>query len=60
MSKKRNEEYLGDGIYASFDGFAIMLRAPREYGDHFIVLEPREVRALMDYAKRKLSGEATS
>lgn len=47
-----SEEYLGDGVYASFDGFAITLRASREHGDHFIVLEPREFAALMDYAKR--------
>lgn len=46
------EEYLGDGVYVSFDGFAITLRAPREHGDHFIVLEPRELKALIDYAKR--------
>jgi hypothetical protein len=24
------ETYLGDGLYASFDGFMITLRAPRE------------------------------
>jgi hypothetical protein len=47
-----NEEYIGDGVYASFDGFAITLRAPRERGDHFIVLEPREFMALLNYAKR--------
>lgn len=46
------EEYLGDGVYVSFDGFSITLRAPRERGDHFIVLEPRELKALIDYAKR--------
>lgn len=46
------EEYLGDGVYVSFDGFAITLRAPRPHGDHFIVLEPREFNALVDYAKR--------
>lgn len=46
------EEYLGDGVYVSYDGFAILLRAPREHRDHFIVLEPRELKALVDYAKR--------
>ena len=52
------EEYLGDGVYVSFDGFAITLRAPREHGDHFIVLEPRELKALIDYAKQVTKGKA--
>ena len=25
-----DETYLGDGLYASFDGFSFVLRAPRE------------------------------
>ena len=38
-----NEEtYLGDGLYISFDGYYITLRAPREGGDHHVGLE-REV-----------------
>jgi hypothetical protein len=35
-----NETYLGDGLYASFDGWQICLRAPREDGDHKVYLEP--------------------
>jgi hypothetical protein len=34
------ETYIGDGLYASFDGFTIWLRAPREGGDHIVALEP--------------------
>lgn len=34
------EEYLGDGLYASFDGYSVFLRAPREKGDHWVGLEP--------------------
>lgn len=34
------ETYLGDGLYASFDGFMIILRAPRGHGDHYVALEP--------------------
>ena len=48
------EEYLGDGVYVSFDGYAITLRAPREHGDHYVVLEPREFKALTDYVSRAL------
>lgn len=44
-----NERYLGDGLYASYDGFAIKLRAPRECGDHFVVLEPAIYAALLQY-----------
>lgn len=35
------ETYIGDGVYASFDGYQIKLRAPRENGDHVIFLEPQ-------------------
>ena len=34
------ETYLGDGLYASFEGYQIVLRAPREGGDHWVALEP--------------------
>jgi hypothetical protein len=34
------ETYLGDGLYISWDGWQIQLRAPREDGDHFVYLEP--------------------
>ena len=34
------EEYLGDGLYVSFDGFQVWLRAPRDHGDHYVALEP--------------------
>ena len=43
---ERNETYLGDGLYAFFDGFMLTLRAPRMGGDHFVCLE-REVFAAM-------------
>jgi hypothetical protein len=36
----------------SFDGYALTLRAPREHGDHWVVLEPRELQAFLDYAQR--------
>lgn len=45
------EIYLGDGAYASFDGFQIKLRAPREHGDDEVYIEPsalKELRSLVD------------
>jgi hypothetical protein len=35
----QHEVYLGDGLYASFDGWQIKLRAPREGGDDVVFLE---------------------
>lgn len=42
-----SEEYLGDGLYASFDGYMVTLRAPRENGDHYVCLEPEVLVAFM-------------
>lgn len=46
------EEYLYDGVYASYDGFHIKLRTQRENGDHVIYLEPRVWDCLIDFAKK--------
>jgi hypothetical protein len=34
------ETYLGDRLYASFDGWMITLRAPCGHSDHWVGLEP--------------------
>lgn len=53
MSEARdNEEYLGDGLYVSFDGFSLWLRAPREHGDHVVALEPWMFASFVNYARR--------
>ncbi len=44
-----NETYLGDGLFASFDGWQIILRAPRAGGDHHVGLEPDVYEALKRY-----------
>ena len=49
MSAEPSETYLGDGLYASFDGWQIMLRAPRLNGDHFVALEPSVYQALENF-----------
>jgi len=41
------ETYVGDGLYASFDGWQVRLRAPRTDGDHWIGMEPEVYRALL-------------
>lgn len=43
------EIYLGDGLYASYDGFQVMLRAPTTEEDRVVYLEPGVVRALQRY-----------
>lgn len=46
------ETYLGDGLYASFDGWHVVLRAPRFGDDHFVALEPEVYRALQGWIER--------
>jgi hypothetical protein len=43
------EVYLGDGLYASFDGWQVRLRAPRQYSDHMVFLEPDVLVSLEKY-----------
>lgn len=54
-----DETYLGDGLYASFDGYQICLRAPREAGDHVVFLEMPVLDAFERYVERlKTEAEA--
>lgn len=46
-----DETYLGDGLYVSFDGFQLTLRAPRHDGDHCVYLEPATYEALTNYVR---------
>jgi hypothetical protein len=50
--RMREQQYLGDGVYAAFDGFSIWLTTPRADGVHRIALEPSVFKALVDYARR--------
>ena len=43
--------YLGDGVYASFDGWHINL-AVNHHENHAVALEPSVLEALNAYAKR--------
>lgn len=55
--EKKSETYLGDGLYGSYDGFAITLRAPRPEGDHYVVLEPQVLCNFEDWLKVLLHPE---
>jgi len=53
------ETYLGDGLYASIDGWqTVRLRAPREEGDHVVYLEPSVWKGLQRYMQEQLEGQA--
>ena len=60
MSEHTDQEYLGDGVYASFDGFQIWLAA-NHHNNVVIALEPSVFDALIAYRERlieKYVGES--
>ena len=53
MSTNGNKDYLGDGVYADFDGFGITLTAENGVTvSDTIYLEPQVLEALNRYAER--------
>lgn len=46
------EIYLGDGLFASFDGWQVKLRAPRPGGDDVCYLDPGTLASFLEYIKR--------
>lgn len=53
-----DETYLGDAVYASFDGYHIWLRTG-DGNNQRIALEPSVLRELFDYAKNLNAGHAS-
>ena len=54
----RNDTYLGDGLYASYDGYQIRLYASNGiYATNEVFLEPAVLRSFEEYV-RKLKGVA--
>lgn len=49
---RRDESYIGDGVYVSHDGYHIWLRTERQEGWHEIALEPPVYEALLTYVNR--------
>ena len=45
------DRYLGDGVYASFDGYQIWLNADRDERQHAIALDASTFDALMKYQR---------
>jgi hypothetical protein len=55
MGEHMKKEYLGNSVYASFDGYHIVLTTENGYPDdprNQIALEPSVLRNLNDYNKR--------
>lgn len=50
--------YLGDGVYASFDGYHIWLHLNDHRSPGLIALEPDVYASLRDYAKRTWGEQA--
>lgn len=48
---KDNHSYLGDGVYASFDGYQIWLAA-NHHENRVVALEPAVLLQLIEYAQR--------
>ena len=55
MSEHRDHEYIGDGVYVSFDGYHIWLAA-NDHKNVVIALEPDVFDALVAY-KRRLNAK---
>ena len=53
---KEKNEYLGDGVYVSFDGFQIWLAA-NHHENRVIALEPEVMHALIQYARKVFNNE---
>ncbi len=44
--------YIGDGVYARFDGYQIWIQTEREKGIEQIALEPQVFNELVGYARK--------
>ena len=51
QSEQNPEAYLGDGVYASFDGWNIWLATRVQTPVHTICLEPEVIAALVKFMK---------
>jgi hypothetical protein len=49
--EERNR-YIGDGVYASFDGWHVWLRTERDGALHAIALEPLVFDSLLQFYKK--------
>lgn len=46
MSNEFEKVYIGDGVFARWDGMSVLLETERGNGTHYIYLEPQHVENL--------------
>lgn len=51
IKKYSQKEYLGDGLYVSFDGYNFVLSTEREHVINWVALEPPVFDALIRFRK---------
>lgn len=52
MSDRENHEYMGDGVYAEFDGYSINIRVNDHRSPVVVVLEPQVFENLVNFYER--------
>jgi hypothetical protein len=55
---KSNATYLGDGVYASFDGYQVWLHVGSHDAPRAVALDGQVITALLRYARRMGIPEA--
>lgn len=58
MPKKPETVYIGDGVYARWDGMTVLLETERDNGRHFIYLEPQHVESIVALMNADRQGKA--
>jgi len=51
-------DYLGDGVYAQFDGYSVSLTVDDHRNEPVVVLGPRVLKALNDFYNKAVSQYA--
>lgn len=52
MSENKNETYLGDGVYAEYDGFHVTLKGNAYFQDNVIYLDANALSEFLRYLER--------
>lgn len=54
---EKKERYLGDGLYVSWDGEQVRLRAPRMDGDSLVYMDSWVAKSFEDFMKDVAAGK---
>lgn len=52
QNEQSDGKYLGDGLYAFFDGYHVILKTQRLNGEHWVALEPQVLISFLKYAAK--------